>query len=66
MILEDSNFASWSCENGEYLASITDNSVSTCEEIIEEAKIIIQILMKKKQPVKQKKIIFYLPFYQLL
>ena len=66
MILEDSNFASWSCENGKYLASITDNSVSTCEEIIEEAKNNHTNFNEKKQPVKQKKIIFYLPFYKLL
>ena len=30
------NPATRSCENGKYLASITDDSVITCDEIIEE------------------------------
>ena len=35
------NPATCSCENGKYLASITDDdSVITCDEIIEETKII--------------------------
>ena len=29
------NPATFSCENGKYLASITDSSVITCDEIIE-------------------------------
>ena len=30
------NPATCSCENGKYLASITDNSMTACDEIIEE------------------------------
>ena len=34
------NPATWNCENGKYLASIFDNLVITCDEIIdEEAKL---------------------------
>ena len=32
------NPATCSCENGKYLASIIDDSVITCDEIIEETK----------------------------
>ena len=43
--------ATCNCENGKYLASIMDNSVITCDEIIEshneETKTIPTILMKK-------------------
>ena len=34
------NSAAWSRENGKYLASVIDDSVITCDEIIEETKII--------------------------
>ena len=45
-----------------------DDSAITCDEIIEshneETKTIFQqILMKRKQPVKQKMYIFYFHFY---
>ena len=56
-----------SCENGKYLASIMDDSVIACDEIIEsndeETKLFQQILMKRKQPVKHKISIFYFHFY---
>ena len=32
------NPATCSCENGKYLANIMDNSVITCDEIVEEIK----------------------------
>ena len=55
-------------ENGKYLASIMDDSVITCDEIIEsydkeKKKLFQQILIKRKQPVKRKISIFYLYFY---
>ena len=34
------NSASCSCENGKYLRSIIDDSVNTCDEIIEETQTI--------------------------
>ena len=34
------NLATCSCKNGKYLASIIDNSVITCDEIIVETKIV--------------------------
>ena len=52
-------------KNGKYLASIIDNSVITCDEIIdaEEKEIIPTNVDKKKQPVEHKISIFYLQFY---
>ena len=55
-------------ENGKYLVSIIDNSVITCDEIIDAVETKTktkkkQILMKKMQSVKQKIPIFYLSFY---
>ena len=35
------------CENSKYLASIIDDSVIMCDEIIEETKLFQKILMKK-------------------
>ena len=61
-----------SCKYSKYLASIIDNSMITCDEIIDaEAKsydeetrtVIINFNEKKMQFVKQKISIFYLPFY---
>ena len=58
------NPATCSCENGKYLASINDDSVITCDEIIEETKTVPTNFNEKKiQPVKQKNYIFYFPFY---
>ena len=59
-----------SCKNGKYLASIIDDSVITCDEIInaeaklydEEIKTIPTNFMDKKQLVKQQISIFYLHF----
>ena len=34
------NPATCSCENGKYLGSVIDNSVLTCDKIIEETKTI--------------------------
>ena len=42
------NAASCSCENGEYLPSIIDNSVIMCDEIIEEIKTISTTFNEKK------------------
>ena len=58
------NPAACSCENGKYLASTTDNSVITRYKITdaEETKTVTTIFNEKKQPVRQKISIFYLPF----
>ena len=49
------NPAICSCKNGKYLASITDDSAITCNEIIEERKTVATILNEKKmQSVKHK------------
>ena len=42
------NPATCSCENGKYLASITDDSVSTYDEIIEETKTVPTNFNEKK------------------
>ena len=54
------NPAACCCENGKYLASIIDNSVITCDEIInaEETKTIPKNLI-----CETKVSIFYLSFY---
>ena len=53
-----------SCKNDKYLASITDNSLITRDEIIEEIKTARTNFNGKKPPaVKQKISLFYLPFY---
>ena len=58
------NPAACSCENGKYLASITDNSVITCDETVDaETKTIPTNFNKKRQPKEQKISIFYLHFY---
>ena len=57
------NPATCNCKNGTYLGSITDDSVITCGEIIEEIKTLpTNFNEKKKQPAKHKICIFYLPF----
>ena len=55
------NPSTWICENEKYLASIMDDSVITCDDIIEE--IVPTNFMKRKQPGKGKISIFYLHFY---
>ena len=57
------NPATCSCENVKYLASIIDDSVITCDEIIEEKKVFQHISMKNRWPVKQKIYVFNWPFY---
>ena len=54
------NPATCSCENGKHLASIIDDSMITCDEIVEETKIAQTNFNKKKQPVKHKIFIFNL------
>ena len=66
-----SNSTVCSCKNGNYLASIIDDSEITRDEIIdaeaqlfdEETKTVTTNLNEKKQPVKHKISIFYLHFY---
>ena len=63
------NLASCSFENGKYLASITDNSVNMCNEIIEEETKTVTTNFneknktKKTQSAKQDFSIFYLHFH---
>ena len=65
------NPATCSSENFKYLASIIDNSVITCDEIIdaeaksydEETKTVTISFNEKIQSVKQSISIFYLTFY---
>ena len=57
------NSAICSCENGKYLASIIDDdSVVTCDGVVEEKKTVPTNFNKKKLP-KHKIFIFYVPFY---
>ena len=68
----------WNCENGKYLERITDNSVITCDEIIELArtvptkniptktiskKFVPTSFNKNKKTAKQNISIFYSIFY---
>ena len=46
------NPATCSCENDKYLASIIDDSVITCDEIIEETNSIPTNFNEKNWPVK--------------
>ena len=49
------NPATCSCKNGKYFASIIDNEVITCDEIIEkETKTVTTDLNKKLKSVKRK------------
>ena len=54
------------CQKNEYLGSIIDDSVVTCDETIEPTKTIFKILMIKKQPAKWIISTLYLIFYELL
>ena len=56
------NPATCSCKNGKYLASIIDDFVITCDQIIEETKA-IPINFNEKNATCKKRSIFYLPFY---
>ena len=59
------NSAICSCENGKYLASIIDDdSVVTCDGVVEEKKTVPTNFNKKKKKLAKHKIfIFYVPFY---
>ena len=58
-----SNPAICSCENGKYLASIINNAVIMCDEIIDaETKTVTTNFNEKMQPVKQKKLCFTFRF----
>ena len=46
------NPARCSCKNGKYLASITDDTVITCDEIIEETKTVPTSFNETKVPCK--------------
>ena len=51
-----------SCENGKYLASIIDDSVITCDEIIEETNSIPTNFDEKKLTCKIKNFYIFLAF----
>ena len=59
------NSATCSCNNGKHLTSTIDNnSLITCDEVIEDTNIVRKNFNgKKQQPVKHKIRIFYLYFY---
>ena len=57
------NLAPYSCKNGKYVGSITDDSLITCGEVIEKTNTVPKNFNGKKQPVKQNIFIFYLRFY---
>ena len=62
------NPATRSCENGKYLASIMDDSVITCDEIIEETTFPTNF-NEKKQTVKPKISMFthiYIKYYSII
>ena len=51
-----------SCKNGEYLASIIDDSVIMCAEIIEETKTISTNLNEKRETCKTQNFFILLDF----
>ena len=54
------NPATCSCKNGKYLASIIDNSVITCDEIIgKETKTVTTNLNQKNEICKTKKFLIF-------
>ena len=55
--------SSFNCENEKYLGSIIDDSLITCDEIIDAIKTVSTNFNGKRKPVKQKFYIFYLPFF---
>ena len=58
------NPASYTCENGKYLVSITDDSVIMCDEIIEETKTVPTNFNENKSVCKTQN--FYIFFAFLL
>ena len=57
------NPATCSCENGKYVRGITDNSVITCDEIIDRTKSNLTKTVPTKDNLENS--VCYLPFYQL-
>ena len=57
------NPATCSCKNGKYVRGVTDNSVITCDEIIDRTKSILTKTVPTKGNLENS--VFYLPFYQL-
>ena len=49
--------------DGKYLASIINNSVISCDEIVEETKAVTTNFNAKMQSVKQNFFSSYVPFY---
>ena len=60
------NPAKCSCKNGKYSANITDDSVITCNKIIEDKKQLQPILMKKNAICKTKTFLVLLAFLLIL
>ena len=56
------NHATFSFENGKYLASVINDSVVTYDKIIEETKTVPTHFNEKKQPIKQKNVYILLAF----
>ena len=56
------NPATCSCKNGTYLASIIDDSVITCDEIIEETKTVTTTFHEKNAICKTKNFYILLTF----
>ena len=52
-----------SCKNGKYLASVIDDSVITCDEIIEETKEVPINFNEKYITCKTQNFYIFLPFY---
>ena len=59
------NHDTCSCQNGEYLASIINDSVIMCDEITKDTKGLQENFNEKRLPGKQKMSILYLPLYRL-
>ena len=53
------NPATYSCKNGKYLANIMDDSVITCDEIIEETKSVPTNLNEKKVTCETQKFLYF-------
>ena len=56
------NPATWSCKNGKYLASIVDDSVMTCDKIIEAEETKIEQFLVKNATSKTKNFCILLVF----
>ena len=53
-------------ENGKYLASIFDDSITTCDDVTEETKTVPTNFNKKIETCKTQNLFFYLHCYYLL